>query len=301
MSQNIVGVVGEGLFEIGMDPASHFAGAFGGDAANIAVMAARCGVGSRLAGRVGADSLGAWLRDRWTHCGVDLDHLVVDSDAPTGIYTNSTDTHGAHVMDYHRSGSAGSRWTGSDLRDDFFDSLGAFVFTGITLSISASSAGAAMDGVRRARSLGVEIAFVVNHRAKLHPDAASLATAAEASDIVFCSEDEAVAVFGTADAIAITRRLQPSVRLILTRGGLGVTLVHGEVVSDLPAPAVHLVDAAGAGDALAGTYLARRCMGDADHDALRLAAAVASDSVTRHGCANSYPSRAEVERLLRQR
>ena len=52
------GAVGEGLIELGLEPAPDLAVTlgFGGDAANAAVMAARMGVTARFAGRVGTDA-----------------------------------------------------------------------------------------------------------------------------------------------------------------------------------------------------------------------------------------------------
>ena len=62
----MIGSVGEGLYELGVDdgcPGSARAG-YGGDTANTAVMAARLG-GGRFCGRVGDDALGRELLAFW--------------------------------------------------------------------------------------------------------------------------------------------------------------------------------------------------------------------------------------------
>ena len=55
----------------------------------------------------------------------------------------------------------------------------------------------------------------------------------------------------------------------------------------------------GAGDALAGAYLAGRLSGLGPEGALRLGIAAAALSCRARGCALSYPSRDEVERAAR--
>ena len=63
----------------------------------------------------------------------------------------------------------------------------------------------------------------------------------------------------------------------------------------VPAPSVEAVDAAGAGDALAGAYLAARLRGLDPAEALRRGVAAAALSCRGFGCALSYPPAAEVE------
>jgi sugar/nucleoside kinase (ribokinase family) len=60
---------------------------------------------------------------------------------------------------------------------------------------------------------------------------------------------------------------------------------------------VPVVNAAGAGDAVAGAYLASRLRDEPPPAALRHAVAAASLSVQRDGCAASYPAAAEVAAL----
>jgi 2-dehydro-3-deoxygluconokinase len=111
-----LGAVGEGLFEIGLDQGSEgpLRRGYGGDVANVCVMAARAGMRTRLASRVGDDALGRALLSFWRSEGVDVGHVRVDPDAPTGIYVNERRAGGSHRFDYHRRGSAGSRLAPED-------------------------------------------------------------------------------------------------------------------------------------------------------------------------------------------
>lgn len=286
---NALGVVGEGLIELGLEPPpdSAMTLGFGGDACNAAVMAARLGCAARIGGRVGADALGRRLLSFWEAEGVDVAHVVVDPAGPTGIYVNERGSEGLHRFDYHRRLSAGSRLEPDDLGDSFFAGLGALHVTGITLAVSRSSEEAACDAMRRAHDRGVIVSLAVNHRPALGGDVERLAEATREADIVFLSEEEAEIV-----------GIPESREVVLTQGRSGAVLYAEGRKTAVGAPTVELVDAAGAGDALAGAYLASRLAGLPPLDALRQGVAAASLSCRARGCAISYPSRAEVDAAM---
>ena len=291
----MLGTVGEGLVELGLEPAPERALTlgFGGDAANAAVMAARMGAGARIAGRVGDDALGHRLRAFWISSGVDVDHVLVDPHAPTGIYVNERGAEGLQRFDYHRRGSAGSQLALGDIESSFLDDLGVLHLTGITLAVSASSREAALDLAERARARGIRIALAVNHRPALGGDVAALRDAAQLADVVFVSEEEADTVFGSSEASSLAGELRTD-ELVLTRGDRGAVLVSAGELFDVPAPAVASVDPAGAGDALAGAFLAARLAGESPPRALRLGVTAAALSCRARGCALSYPDRTDV-------
>lgn len=293
-----LGVVGEGLVELGLEaePARGVVLGFGGDAPNAAVMAARLGCEARLAGRVGDDALGRRLLAFWREAGVDTAAVVVDPEAPTGIYVNERGREGLHRFDYHRSGSAGSRLRPADLTAAFFAGLGMLHVTGITLAVSAGSRAAALAAAARAREAGAGVSLAVNHRPALAADPAPIAELARRADVVFTSAEEAAAVFGTSEPARLASLLPDVAELVVTRGGEGSVLVAEGRQAVVPALAVDVVDAAGAGDALAGAYLAARLAGADAPRALAVGAAAAGLSCRARGCALSYPSRDEVER-----
>jgi 2-dehydro-3-deoxygluconokinase len=82
---------------------------------------------------------------------------------------------------------------------------------------------------------------------------------------------------------------------VLTAGPNGATVAAGAHVLTVRPPAVEAVDAAGAGDALAGAYLAARIRGAESATAMRHGVAAAALSCRAFGCALSYPCAAEVE------
>jgi ribokinase len=83
------------------------------------------------------------------------------------------------------------------------------------------------------------------------------------------------------DAAALSRRTAAPV--VVTLGADGAMLVDGQKRRHFDAPAVEAVDTTGAGDAFNGTLAAALARGSSTEDAVGLAVAAASQSVTRHG------------------
>jgi 2-dehydro-3-deoxygluconokinase len=213
-----LGAVGEGLFEIGLDEGDEgpLRRGYGGDVANVCVMAARAGIDARLAARVGDDALGRALLAFWQAEGVDVGHVRTDSDAPTGIYVNKRTPCAAHRFDYHRRGSAGSRLAPEDIAPAFLDGLDVLHASGISLAVAGAATAAAVE---RARSAGASISFAVNHRPALRGDPEVVLAAARAADVVFVSTEEAKLLLETSDAEEVLEALAGAY-LVARIGGL---------------------------------------------------------------------------------
>lgn len=292
--------LGEGLLEVGVRgdlPPEYLGRGFGGDVANVAVMAARMGARTRLLTRLGADAPGRLLMDFWRRSGVDVGRVEVDPSAPTGVYVNAV-RHGGHTFDYYRSGSAATRLSPDDVDGRLLADAGVLHVSGISLAISGAAARAAERAADLARERGVAVAFCVNHRPMLRPDVGRVLAFARASDIVIMSSEDARAVLGTDEPERIRAALGAGPReLVMTDGPSGAVVETGGGLHRVAAPEVAVVDTAGAGDALAGAYLAGRLAGEAPQDALEPAVIAAALSCREPGCARSYPSAEEVERV----
>ncbi|HMJ34304.1 MAG TPA: sugar kinase [Baekduia sp.] len=298
----VVGAIGEGLLEVSLDPTlaeASLGRGFGGDAANVAVMAAKAGARARLLTRVGDDTAGRMLLEFWRGAGVDLSAVEVDPDAATGLYVNERDELGAHRFSYHRMGSAASLLARRHAAGPFLRGLDVLHVTGITLSISASASEAAELLAERARHVGVPVSFSVNYRAALNPDREQLATFARASDLVFLSVEDAHALFGAEHVEDVAAALgMPAMEIVMTHGAGPATLLSGRELHTLAPPRVEAIDAAGAGDALAGAYLAARFSGAEPRRALAHGVVAGALSCRGTGCARSYPSATEVTTAL---
>jgi 2-dehydro-3-deoxygluconokinase len=294
----VVGALGEGLLEVGMDPTlaeDSLGRGFGGDAANVTVMAARLGARARLLTRVGDDAAGRMLMTFWRAAGIDLSAVAVDPGAPTGLYVNEREAGGAHHFSYHRTGSAASLLGPRHASRRALRGLDVLHLTGITLAISESAAAAAELAAERARAAGVAVSFAVNFRAQLNPDRDRLIALARAADVLFLSVEDARSLLGVerVEDVAGALGSQPG-EVVMTHGAEPAVLLSGRELHGVTPPPVSAIDTAGAGDALAGAYLATRFGGAGPRVALAYGVVAGALSCRGTGCARSYPSAREV-------
>jgi 2-dehydro-3-deoxygluconokinase len=290
MAEGLI-AIGEGLYEVGLSLGNGSREGLGGDAANTAVMAALVGARVAFVGRVGNDEIGRRLVAFWRRSGVDVKGVRVDSERSTGLYVNALSSDDLSAFVYYRADSAGSRLEPQDLP---VGARAAYVhYTGVGLSVSETSAAACHSLARDVRRDGGRVSFGANVRPKLAPVHELLRNSAAAADVVFLSDKDAELLYGTSDgALAELSQTVPEVVLTLGAGGARV-VAHGDIVA-CPTPEVDVIDTAGAGDALAGAYLAARMSGLTPGKAIELGVTVATLSCIRYGCALGYPSAWEV-------
>lgn len=293
--------IGEGLLEVGVRgdlPPDYLGRGYGGDVANVAIMAARFGISVRLLTRLGEDAPGRLLLDFWSDEGLDVSRVIVDPAAPTGVYVNAVRA-SEHRFHYYRSGSAATRLDERDVDGDLLDGAAGLHVSGISLAISESAALAAERAAALARDRGIPVAYCVNHRPALRPDPDRAVEFARAADIVIMSIEDARGLLGIDRPERIRGALGPGPREIVVTDGAAGALVHtADTVHRVPAPRVDVVDTAGAGDALAGAYMAGRLAGAGPAEALVPAVIASALSCRRAGCARSYPTVTEIEQAL---
>ena len=115
---------------------------------------------------------------------------------------------------------------------------------------------------------------------------------------MIASAEDCETVFGTSNPIEVSEALgDHPAEVVLTNGGLPATVVVGDTVTRQVVPGVPVISAGGAGDALAGAYLAARVRDKPPATALAWGVAAATLSVQRPGCADSYPTASQVRDL----
>ena len=294
-------VIGECLIQLLRTEPGHLTMRPAGDTFNTAAMLARA---SRALGTemdvayvtgLGDDPLSDEITSAIT------DHGLVDASTQIpgracGLYLLDGDS---GAMWYWRGDSAaralfqGDGWIPTERPDLVFLSL-------ITLQqMSDDARGRAADWLAAIRSHGATVAFSANHRAAGWPSPEQASAAAArfiaASDIVFASVADSAALFASADPrVAVERLTGLGAREVAVTAGPDGAFLAADG-SDIPlgvhAP-TEAVDATGAGDAFAGTYLAWRSTGLPAEAAGRAAMRVASVTVASVG---ALPQRGSPE------
>jgi ribokinase len=85
---------------------------------------------------------------------------------------------------------------------------------------------------------------------------------------------------------------------VIKLGAAGTVMVGAGMREHLPVAPVKVVDTTGAGDAFAGALAVALLERRPQREAVRFAVAASALAVTRYGAQPSYPTRAEIERLL---
>jgi 2-dehydro-3-deoxygluconokinase len=120
---------------------------------------------------------------------------------------------------------------------------------------------------------------------------ASLDQLLGACDVLLAGLDEAASLLGTDDPETLRRiaRDRGIREVVLKDGAEGSWVPDGRAMTHLPALPTETVDAVGAGDAYAGTYLAARLAGKSPVEAGRLATKVAAGVVATPGDIEGLP------------
>lgn len=239
--------------------ASQFSAHVAGAESNVAVGVARLGHRVSFAGRVGDDAFGAMIVRRLRAEGVATEHLVLDSEAPTGLLFRNLREYPPPEVVYRRQGSAGSRLAPDDVRSAL-EGLppGTVVHvSGVTPALSESCRAALVVLAEIARARELRLFVDVNYRTRLWSRAAAapvLRNLVASAAIVTASRPEAALLTGKddpADAAAALIGLGPGIAVIRD-DALGAVARTSSDRAPIVVPrpiARRAVDAVGAGDA----------------------------------------------------
>lgn len=260
----------------------------GGKGANQSVAAARLGAAVQFVGRVGADSFGQLVRNEVARAGVQLEHLRVDPDVPTGTAQVVVDATGQNAIVV--ASGANARVERADIPAESSMWKGASIVV-LQLEIPLRTVAAT---IAMAAERGVPVLL---NAAPMQPVPPEML---HAVDWLVVNEIEAEQLAGRPvrspqDAVREARALaRPGQRVVVTLGAAGAVLVRNEQALHVPAPSVSIVDTTAAGDALVGALAAACDRGSSDEEGLREAVVAGSLACTRAGAIPSLPTLAEV-------
>lgn len=215
----------------------------GGQAANVAAWAVELGADARFVGKRGGDAGGRVVEDEYRACGVDVvgpvapgrNGVVVSLVAPDGDRTMASDRGVAPELEP------------ADVDPAWFRGADVLHVSGYSLLRSPIDQ-AALRAAELARADGARVSVDLSAWTRIRefgPAAFRARLEALAPDVVFANEPE-WEIVGGAYALARTA--------VIKRGARGIRVV-GEQEADLPPVPGDVVDATGAGDALAAGFL----------------------------------------------
>ena len=278
----------------------------GGAPANVAVAAARLGVGSAFIGKVGRDSFGADLRRVLSDNGVDVTGLYDTAEAATTLAI-VTVRDGERSFSFYRDPSADVNLRFEDVPEELLANTRVLHFGSVSLTAEPSRS-ATLRAAAEAKAHGAWISYDPNYRASLWPDEEGaieqMLRPLPLVDILKVSDEELPLLTGTGDLAQGSAALaEKGAKLVLvTLGPDGAFYRFGAETGRVPGVKVTVGDTNGAGDTFFGAALSQLVKRES-LDALSteelerilaFANKAAAVTTSRHGAIPAMPTREEL-------
>jgi fructokinase len=282
---------------------------FGGSQANVAVGAARFGADTMLVGGAGDDPWGRWLRDSLAAEDVNTTHFALVEGAQTAHAFVTVTPDGEPSFSFFGDGGLGIADGAERLESVFAAGRGVLVFGSDTL-IGKRERQVTQQARRQAMERGWDLVFDPNLRpARWAGERLMLETAAPmlaGCAIVKANLAEANALTGRSgvEEAALGLRELGAEAAVVTMGadGIAVAAADGELAR-VPARPARVVDATGAGDAVAAVLAAALAAGAERSrllDIVALAAETAARIVEVRGALTGLPPPNEARAALKR-
>ncbi|NEO26797.1 MAG: carbohydrate kinase [Kamptonema sp. SIO4C4] len=261
----------------------------GGAPANVACGLAKLGIKSAFVGCVGEDEAGKALVSLCEGVGVDCRGVQWHPTAPTRqVYVlrdETGDRSFAGFGDHPPDQFADAYLQAQSLPEALFQEADYLVFGTNSLAYPQSRE-AVLQALQWADEYHLKIVLDVNWRPCFWPDAESAASILESLweqvDFVKLSKEEAIGLWGTADAGVISRRLDSVEGVIVTAGGEeAISYCLSDTEGQLMPFSVSVTDTTGAGDGFLAGFLYQLCQ----QGLAPLQDATAAQSIIRYGAA----------------
>ena len=249
----------------------------GGKGANQAVAAARLGATVRMVGRVGADAFGGRLLEGLRADGVDVSHVAVDPDEPSGAALIVVEEGGENTVTV--APGANGR-VGADEVARLHAGLRGGEVVVMQLEIPLETVLAAIETAHRAG------ARVILNAA---PSTQLMGRPVPAVDVLVVNKRECEDLGGPDVA-------KGPVAVVETLGADGAMLYEHGSTSIIHPFHVDAVDTTAAGDAFVGALAFALARGASLHDAVRLGNAAGAAATTTVGARPSLPTPSDLKR-----
>ncbi|HTU84143.1 MAG TPA: PfkB family carbohydrate kinase [Solirubrobacteraceae bacterium] len=234
---------------------------FGGSVANVAVIAARQRAHVALAGGVGDDAWGRWLRDRLEREGVGVSMFELTPGAPTPVALVAVSRAGEPSYQIYGDTIATAVQSLGGRLEPAIEGAAGLYFSSNTL-VGADEREVTMRARAAALELGRPIVFDANlrlHRWRSRAEAAAAANACVPGALLVRANAEEAAVMTGEDDLerAALALVKAGARMVVITLGPDGAILRGELRLDVPGRPAAVVSTIGAGDVLTGTLLAR--------------------------------------------
>lgn len=264
----------------------------GGSSSITASGAARLGLRTAIAGVIGDDLFGSFMREQLEAAGVVTEALTVDRDRPTGLSTVLVEPGDRATLTF--AGTIGAM-AASDVPDTLLTRARHVHTGGFFLQGGGAELG---DILHRARAAGATTSLDPGADPDGEWDGGLRALLGEI-DYLMPNAVEACALAGEEDVERAARSLAAAGPVVVVKCGTdGVLAVSGQAVVRAPALSVDVTDTIGAGDSTNAGWLAGVLQGWEPAEAARLAAVCGSLSTRGRGGTAGQPTLDEARGRL---
>ena len=269
----------------------------GGEAVNEAVTAAKLGINTGILCFLGKDTAGDMIQNSLESYGVDVSHVIRESEHPTPVTTmfvNDDGTRKSITNQAHRYNFHPERYT------DIFSDVDAIIL-GSLFRAPFDDPDIILSVLRKAKEEGV-IVFAdtkLPNFKKLSLE--DLRDCLPLVDYITPNEDEARYYTGKDDPQEMAEVfLGYGVKnVIIKLGSRGCYFRNGEQSLQLPACPIEAVDATGAGDSFVAGFACERLRGASDREALSFGNACGGITTTAVGATAALKNREQVIALAK--
>lgn len=276
----------------------------GGKGANQAVAAVRAGSKTIFIGKIGKDAFGDQMMARLTNEGIEMSHVIRDSEVPSGLAFIMIDKNGENMISV--APGANARLTPSEIL-----TKSEIIKNAKTLIVQMELPIETIEEIYNIASEGNVIRILNPAPLKLIPSDILMKI-----DIIIPNEgelyrlhsllgyNELKALEGKEKIIEASKDIsRTGVKIIITTLGSKGCIIYKREKNEIikvPAFKVKAVDTVGAGDCFNGVLASYLCKGETIEDAVKYATAAASIAVTRKGAQESMPFLHEIERRFEE-
>lgn len=268
---------------------------YGGKGANQAVAAARAGGEVTFVTSLGDDNYAPLCLDNFRRDGIDVSGVICRKGVSTGVALVMFDQQGRNYLAI--ASGANHAITPTDI-ENCKEQIAESALVIMQNEISPDAALRAIDIATHAR-----VPILLNYA----PVGNTPIPVSSRVQCLVVNENEAAQLSGqdvrTAEqvkaAARILKEMGPAV-VIITLGAEGSYVLHGQHELVVPAHKVKVVDTTAAGDTFCGVLGVALLEGMDWLESTRFATAASAISVTRMGAQPSIPTRAEIDRFMKE-